>query len=56
MGKNADSFIDKERDYGEEGASYYDSTELDDYEPDAINHPENTPEAYYVQDYTRHEC
>lgn len=56
MGECEDIPIDEELDYGEEEANQYNSPELEYYEPDAFNHPDNLPAAFHVQDNAGHEC
>ncbi len=45
-----------EEEFNHEDANYYDSPELDYYEPDAFNQPDNPPDAYYVENPKEYEC
>ena len=51
MGDRKDLPLDEEPDPGDAEANYYASPELDYYEPDAFNQPDDTPEAFHVQDH-----
>lgn len=56
MGKAINSQIDEKYDYENDEAKYYDSAELDYYKPDTFNQPDNSPNAYYVQNPKEYEC
>lgn len=56
MGETQHIPIDKELDYGEEEATQYNLPELEYYEPNAFDQPDNSTAAFHVQDNARHEC
>ncbi len=39
-----------EEEFNHENVNYYDSPELDYYEPNTFNQPDNLPDAYHVED------
>ncbi len=45
-----------EEEFNHKDANYYDSPELDYYEPDAFNQPDNPPDAYHIEDQKKYEC
>lgn len=54
MGESEDIPMDEEPDYGNRQANY--SPELEYYEPDAFNQPDDRPEIFHIQDHGGHEC
>ena len=45
-----------EEEFNYEDANYYDSPELDYYEPDAFNQLDNSPDAYHIEDPKEYKC
>ena len=45
-----------EEGFNHEDANYYDSLELDYYEPDAFNQSDNSPDAYHIEDPKEYKC
>ncbi len=45
-----------EEEFNHEDANYYDFPELDYYEPDTFNQPDNPLDAYYIEDPKEYEC
>lgn len=56
MGDCKDLPLDEELNPGDAGVNFHASPELDYYEPDALNQPDDTPEAFHVQDHEGFEC
>ena len=54
MEEGTDALISEE--YDHQDANYYHSPELDYYEPDAFNQPEDPPEAFHIQSHAEPEC
>lgn len=56
MGDRKDLPLDEDPNPGDAEANYHASPELDYYESDAFNQPDDTPEAFHVQDHGGFEC
>lgn len=54
MGEDTDAIISEEYNY--QDANYYHLLELDYYELDVFNQPENFPKAFHIKNHTEPEC
>ena len=54
MGEGTDALISEE--YDHQDTNYYHLPELDYYEPDAFNQPEDSPKAFYIQSHSEPKC